>query len=134
MDVPIRLTGIVSLWVGSSFDACSRIVSPSVTVPMPSGTISCSNFLISQTSFDVRHRRLLSILCGAHSAGSAGACSNVCFDIFCSCILALLHVLLPGVLNARSQGVSLVEILVARLNAAFDRGVIKRLLEREHAL
>ena len=91
MDVPILLTGMMSVCVGSSVDVCSRIVNPNVTVPIPSGTISCNIFLSSQTSFDVKHRRLLSILCGAHSAGSAEACSNVCFDMFCSCILALLR-------------------------------------------
>ena len=92
--MPIRLMGMMSVLFGSSGDVCSRVVNPSVTVPIPSGTISCSIFLISQTSFEVRHRRRLSILCGAHSAGNAGACSSVCFDIFCMCILASLRSLI----------------------------------------
>ena len=67
------------------------MVSPSVIVPIPSGTSACSIFFISHTSFEVKHRRFLSMLCGAHSAGSAGASSNVCFDILCSLILATLR-------------------------------------------
>ena len=90
MAVPILLAGMISVLVGSSFDTCSRTVSPRVMVPIPSGTNSCSIFLISHTSLDVKHRLLLSMLYGAHSAGAAGASSSVCLHMLCSFFLATL--------------------------------------------
>ena len=87
-DDPILFTGICMVVCALSSHRCSRTVNPSVSVPIPSGTISCNVLLISHTFSVVIHLRLRSMLYGAHSAGTAGASSSVSRIIWCSLIFA----------------------------------------------